>query len=102
MLRALLPAFLCALAAVPVASQEAPQPGGGFHSKTPGKHHQPAVDEAQLAVLWAKFNQAKASGKLCPEREAHMVARLMDLEALVQASKPKVHVPGSGRTEKPH
>lgn len=45
------------------------------------------VDPVKLAMLRALHEQAKASGQLCPLREAHQARRLAELEALLAAQQ---------------
>jgi hypothetical protein len=123
--RSLLPLLLCALVAGPAAAQigsasggtpvkagiqsakstppvEYTRPVGGVRSATREQH--PGEDSMdaykQLQLLKAKFEAAKASGKVCPERMAHQEARLKELEAQLQPKVAPVRPPGGVRSIK--
>ena len=125
MRRSLLPFLLCALVAGPAAAQigsasggtpvkggitstksvqpvKYTRPVGGVRSATREQH--PGEDKMdaykQLQMLKAKFEAAKASGKVCPERMAHQEARLKELEAQLAVGTAPVRPPGGFRSIK--
>lgn len=57
------------------------RPVGGVYSTARQKQEAGSWEAAKVAALRAKFEAAKASGKVCRERLAHQEARLERLEA---------------------
>ncbi len=63
----------------PIATSN--RPVGGVYSTARQKKESGTWEAAKVAALRAKFEAAKASGKVCRERLAHQEARLERLEA---------------------